>query len=376
MAFTFQFRRGTALQWTNANPVLSQGEPGFETNTGKFKIGDGSTNWTGLDYASAEVTLQAIIDAGAVAVPAGASDGDLLGVGPGGTVQAIGAVRFPDPEDLVTPVSVISTYPSGAAWGIPLVPVGSGGGGGSLPTPSHRWNNPPTTGPTSSYWPSTIPSSPAISIAYGATANQTGPVADAFGTGVNGWRFGNDSGWIDLGTLYPFEPDNEDRNVFVTRAREVIIDNVDPGTNAYQWFTTFYGWNGDHTVPIFKTAIVLDRTAGAFRWRIAGEQGTGSWLATAAATQTIRSDGLGIDGPITVALVLQGGTSKLIIEGGGASRQTIPFDATGRTGYDHLEWNGGASGTERGWKTVKMFEHYPNVGSDAEVDAILTAAAA
>jgi hypothetical protein len=44
-------RRGTAAQWTSLNPVLSSGEPGFETDTKKFKVGDGSTAWSGLRYA-------------------------------------------------------------------------------------------------------------------------------------------------------------------------------------------------------------------------------------------------------------------------------------------------------------------------------------
>ena len=50
MTVKIQVRRGTAAQWTTADPVLSQGEIGFETNTNKFKIGDGSTNWSGLTY--------------------------------------------------------------------------------------------------------------------------------------------------------------------------------------------------------------------------------------------------------------------------------------------------------------------------------------
>ena len=47
-----QLRRGTAAQWTSANPVLSSGEVGFETDTNKFKIGDGSTAWASLSYFS------------------------------------------------------------------------------------------------------------------------------------------------------------------------------------------------------------------------------------------------------------------------------------------------------------------------------------
>ena len=45
-----QQRRGTSTQWTNANPVLAAGEIGFETNTNRFKIGDGVKTWDLLEY--------------------------------------------------------------------------------------------------------------------------------------------------------------------------------------------------------------------------------------------------------------------------------------------------------------------------------------
>ena len=51
MSFTtIQFRRGTAAAWTAANPVLASGEPGFETDTIKLKIGDGATAYNSLPY--------------------------------------------------------------------------------------------------------------------------------------------------------------------------------------------------------------------------------------------------------------------------------------------------------------------------------------
>ena len=50
MPYRIQFRRGTAAQWTAANPVLADGEMGIETDTTKFKIGDGTTAWTSLAY--------------------------------------------------------------------------------------------------------------------------------------------------------------------------------------------------------------------------------------------------------------------------------------------------------------------------------------
>jgi hypothetical protein len=43
-----QFRRGTASQWSSTNPTLASGELGYETDTGNFKIGNGSTAWNSL----------------------------------------------------------------------------------------------------------------------------------------------------------------------------------------------------------------------------------------------------------------------------------------------------------------------------------------
>jgi len=52
MAVQIQFRRDTAANWTSANPVLADGELGLETNTAKYKIGNGSTAWNSLSYSS------------------------------------------------------------------------------------------------------------------------------------------------------------------------------------------------------------------------------------------------------------------------------------------------------------------------------------
>lgn len=47
-----RWRRGTAAEWAAANPVLASGEPGFETDTGNFKIGNGEKRWLELDYST------------------------------------------------------------------------------------------------------------------------------------------------------------------------------------------------------------------------------------------------------------------------------------------------------------------------------------
>ena len=71
-------RRDTAANWTSGNPVLASGELGYETNTGKFKIGNGSTAWNSLSYtvnaAMSGVTLN---DVGDVTITS-AADGDFL----------------------------------------------------------------------------------------------------------------------------------------------------------------------------------------------------------------------------------------------------------------------------------------------------------
>ncbi|SRR5712691_10879473 len=52
MPVQMQVRRGTAAAWTAANPVMLAGEIGYETDTGKFKVGDGVTAWAGLAYSN------------------------------------------------------------------------------------------------------------------------------------------------------------------------------------------------------------------------------------------------------------------------------------------------------------------------------------
>lgn len=59
-----QVRRGTASQWTSANPTLAAGEWGLETDTLKTKIGNGSTAWTSLAYATGSVSISNVTGLG------------------------------------------------------------------------------------------------------------------------------------------------------------------------------------------------------------------------------------------------------------------------------------------------------------------------
>jgi len=62
MATRMQQRRGTAEQWTSADPTLEAGEIGFETDTGRFKIGDGANPWSDLEYFLTITELGGTID--------------------------------------------------------------------------------------------------------------------------------------------------------------------------------------------------------------------------------------------------------------------------------------------------------------------------
>jgi hypothetical protein len=53
-----QVRRDTAANWTSTNPTLASGEQGFETDTGKLKIGTGSTAWSSLPYSPPTFTYK------------------------------------------------------------------------------------------------------------------------------------------------------------------------------------------------------------------------------------------------------------------------------------------------------------------------------
>ena len=52
MLTRIKFRRDTSDNWNNVNPVLAAGEPGYEIDTHRLKVGDGSTDWQNLPYIS------------------------------------------------------------------------------------------------------------------------------------------------------------------------------------------------------------------------------------------------------------------------------------------------------------------------------------
>ena len=52
---TYMLRRGTADEWMRINPLLNVGEPGYEVDTHRLKIGDGFNDWLSLPYISSSI---------------------------------------------------------------------------------------------------------------------------------------------------------------------------------------------------------------------------------------------------------------------------------------------------------------------------------
>ena len=112
MPVQIQFRRDTAANWTSTNPTLAIGEIGLETDTAKWKFGNGSSAWSSLAYAYAAGSTGPTGPTGATG-PTGptGSTGPTGVTGPTGAggVQAINAqtgttytLVLADKDDLVT----------------------------------------------------------------------------------------------------------------------------------------------------------------------------------------------------------------------------------------------------------------------------------
>ena len=50
MAIQIQLRRGTATNWFTANPILAVGEMAIESDSDRYKLGNGINRWNELTY--------------------------------------------------------------------------------------------------------------------------------------------------------------------------------------------------------------------------------------------------------------------------------------------------------------------------------------
>ena len=57
MTTQIQIRRDTAANWNNVDPVLAEGEIGMDMTVNSFKVGDGVSAWSAIDYAGSDISL-------------------------------------------------------------------------------------------------------------------------------------------------------------------------------------------------------------------------------------------------------------------------------------------------------------------------------
>lgn len=111
MPIKLQIRRGTASQWTTASPTLLNGEIGYETDTGNFKIGDGTTGWTSLAYQFPYMTGSKALDTTTLVVD---QANDRIGIGissPTQKLDVVGTVKATAFSGYgVTPIGSVTAY--------------------------------------------------------------------------------------------------------------------------------------------------------------------------------------------------------------------------------------------------------------------------
>lgn len=90
-----QVRRDTSANWASANPTPASGEPCFETDTNKLKIGDGTTPYNNLPYQTAEEIPVATTSTAGLVKP----DGTTITITPDGTITSAGGAL---PDNVVT----------------------------------------------------------------------------------------------------------------------------------------------------------------------------------------------------------------------------------------------------------------------------------
>ena len=75
MAVRIQMRRGTSSEWNDADPILNEGEIGYNSTLGQIKVGDGSTIWSELTYLATESELNTSLEGYIALTEKGAVDG-------------------------------------------------------------------------------------------------------------------------------------------------------------------------------------------------------------------------------------------------------------------------------------------------------------
>ena len=199
MTSRLQNRRDTAANWTTNNPTLAQGEIGYETDTGKLKIGTGSANWTTLGYTQNGTVTSIVAGTGLT----------------GGTITSTGTVA------LSTPVAV-------ADGGTGITSLGTG--------------------------IATFLGTPSSANLAAALTDETGTGANVFGTSPTIATPTITGGTLKDGVIRGFE---EDVNVVASAATGTI--NLEVDTASVWYYTT--NATANHTLNIRYSSSVSLNTA-------------------------------------------------------------------------------------------------------------------
>jgi hypothetical protein len=199
MTSRLQNRRDTAANWTTNNPTLAAGEIGYETDTGKLKIGTGSANWTSLGYTQNGTVTSIVAGTGLT----------------GGTITSTGTVA------LSTPVAV-------ADGGTGITSLGTG--------------------------IATFLGTPSSANLAAALTDETGTGANVFGTSPTIATPAITGGSLGDAVIRGIE---EDVNVVASAATGTI--NLEFGTASVWYYTT--NATANHTLNIRYSSSVSLNTA-------------------------------------------------------------------------------------------------------------------
>lgn len=127
MADRLQIRRDNFAEWTTNNPILSDGELGFERDTNRLKIGNGAGNWNSLPYIPATDTPTYISLIGVA--------GENLG-GHRVVVESLGSLYYADTTNLAHTNRVVGLTMNSSTTGQSITYVKDG----LITEPSWTWN--------------------------------------------------------------------------------------------------------------------------------------------------------------------------------------------------------------------------------------------
>lgn len=109
MPVRIQFRRGTETQWSTSNPVLAEGELGYESTNKTIKFGDGTSAWNSLPVAAAGDITRIIAGTGLT------YGSQTTGYGNGASAGYSNVVELQLDSNVQTPSGVISQYAGATA---------------------------------------------------------------------------------------------------------------------------------------------------------------------------------------------------------------------------------------------------------------------